>query len=502
MKNRVIALVLVVLFVCILGFPIAASEETAGFSDVAADAWYGQAVQYVGDSGLMSGTTATTFSPDAPTSRAMLVTTLYRRAGSPAGGAANFSDVAADSWYGSAVGWAAANGIVSGFGNGRFAPDDPVTREQLATILWRTAGSPAAGNSTFADGADIGQFARQGVAWVQEQGIVGGKSGNLFAPQGSATRAELAVMLHRWLGNGTPPQPEAPGGQPKTLVAYFSCTGATQAIAETLAQHVGADLYAITPAQPYTTADLNYNDSSSRGAKEQSDQTARPALGGSVVNLNDYDTIYLGYPIWFGQAPKIIATFLESQSFAGKTIIPFCTSGSSGMGNSAEQLHSLVPGATWTAGQRFDRDSSQAVIAQWVDRLGPAPSTRPPDQGGQTATAKTLTIQVGTTAFTAMLQDNDTARAFVEQLPMTVTMGELNGNEKFYYLPKSLPADSRRPGTLRTGDLMLYGSDCLVLFYETFSSSYSYTPIGNMEDPAGLAAALGSGSVQVTFTAN
>lgn len=113
-----------------------------------------------------------------------------------------------------------------------------------------------------------------------------------------------------------------------------------------------------------------------------------------------------------------------------------------------------------------------------------------------------LTIQVGDQNFTATLEESETTRALLSRLPLTVTMEEMNGNEKFYYLPASLPTQSRQPGTIRTGDLMLYGSDCLVLFYETFSSSYRYTRLGRIDDPTGLAAALGRGSVDVIFRAN
>ena len=101
--------------------------------------------------------------------------------------------------------------------------------------------------------------------------------------------------------------------------------------------------------------------------------------------------------------------------------------------------------------------------------------------------------------FTATLLDNPTTRALLERLPMTVSMSELNGNEKYYNMPESLPTNSERPGNIRAGDLMLYGSDCLVLFYESFSSGYSYTRLGSIDDPSGLAAALGRGSVDVTF---
>ena len=110
-----------------------------------------------------------------------------------------------------------------------------------------------------------------------------------------------------------------------------------------------------------------------------------------------------------------------------------------------------------------------------------------------------LRIEVGGQIFTATLLDNPTTRALLENLPVTVSMSELNGNEKYYYLPDSLPTDSQRPGSIRAGDLMLYGSDCLVLFYESFSSGYSYTRLGSIDDPSGLAAPVGRGSVDITF---
>ena len=118
---------------------------------------------------------------------------------------------------------------------------------------------------------------------------------------------------------------------------------------------------------------------------------------------------------------------------------------------------------------------------------------------GEDPMNRNITIRVGDRSFAATLEDNATARAFAALLPMTVTMNEMNGNEKYHYLSENLPTDSYRPGTIRNGDLMLYGSNCLVLFYETFSSSYSYTRLGQLDNPSGLAAALGRGNVTVTF---
>lgn len=121
---------------------------------------------------------------------------------------------------------------------------------------------------------------------------------------------------------------------------------------------------------------------------------------------------------------------------------------------------------------------------------------------GENEMNKNIIIRVDNHSFTTTLEDNPTARAFAAMLPMTVTMNEMNGNEKYFYLSGNLPTDSYRPATIRNGDLMLYGSTCVVLFYETFSSSYSYTRIGRVDNPSGLPAALGGGNSTVTFEVN
>ena len=153
------------------------------------------------------------------------------------------------------------------------------------------------------------------------------------------------------------------------LVAYFSATGNTEGIALHLQNILDADLYEIVPEVPYTDKDLNYSNDSCRANQEQNDPAARPAISGSVDNMEDYDVVFLGYPIWWGQAPKIILTFLESYDLDGVTIVPFCTSGSSGIGSSATDLHSLAPNANWLAGQRFSGSANQDTIASWVEGL-------------------------------------------------------------------------------------------------------------------------------------
>lgn len=154
------------------------------------------------------------------------------------------------------------------------------------------------------------------------------------------------------------------------LVAYFSATGNTEGIAQHLQSIMDADLYEIVPEVAYTDEDLNYSNDSCRANQEQNDPTARPAITGTLEHPENYDVVFLGYPIWWGQAPKVIYTFLESCDFGDATIVPFCTSGSSGIGGSLDDLHALAPESNWLDGQRFSSGTSQDEVAQWVDSLG------------------------------------------------------------------------------------------------------------------------------------
>lgn len=155
----------------------------------------------------------------------------------------------------------------------------------------------------------------------------------------------------------------------KTLVAYFSCTGTTRQLAEYAADLLDADLYEIIPQDPYTEEDLAYY-TDGRADREQKDPSVRPAIFGGVDNMAKYETVLIGYPIWHSQAPRIISTFLESYDFSGKTLLPFCTSHSSGMGSSADELHALCPDAAWLSGARFSRETSKADMGKWLSESG------------------------------------------------------------------------------------------------------------------------------------
>ena len=156
----------------------------------------------------------------------------------------------------------------------------------------------------------------------------------------------------------------------KKLVAYFSPTGTTAHLAQTLAEAVGADIFEIKPAIPYKPADLNWMDKRARSTVEMNDPASRPAIASQRDNMAEYGTVFVGFPIWWYQAPRIIETFLESYDFTGKTVIPFATSGGSGMGKTADILRSVCPAADILPGKRMSARESASSVRAWVETFG------------------------------------------------------------------------------------------------------------------------------------
>ena len=154
-----------------------------------------------------------------------------------------------------------------------------------------------------------------------------------------------------------------------TLVAFFSATGTTARAARELADAIGADTFEIVPETPYTSADLNWNDASSRSSREMADEACRPTIADGACDLSRYDTAFLGFPIWWYVEPRIIDTFLEAHDFAGKTIVPFATSGSSGLGRAPERMASLAPGATVTEGRMLNGRLDADELRTWAEGL-------------------------------------------------------------------------------------------------------------------------------------
>lgn len=300
------------------------------FSDVPNGAWYADAVDYVYEHGIMNGTSATTFSPNTPMTRAMLVTVLHRAAGSPSAATGTaFSDVPSGAYYTDAVAWASANSIVTGYGNGRFGSNDPVSRAQIAAILWRYAGSPSAeAGQDFADESSIPAYASAAVDWARANGVVNGTTGNRFDPNGNATRAQVATILRNYL--------------------------------------------TMTPVTPYTSADLDWTVDGSRVNQEHDNEALRDiALTQTTpANWDEYDTVFIGYPIWWGIAAWPVNNFVRGNDFSGKTVIPFATSSSSGMGQSGTLLEEMANGGTWQSGQRFSSGVSSSTVRDWAAGLG------------------------------------------------------------------------------------------------------------------------------------
>ena len=155
----------------------------------------------------------------------------------------------------------------------------------------------------------------------------------------------------------------------KTLVAYFSASGVTAAVAKKLAAAVGADLFEIQPEQLYTDDDLNWQNSRSRSSVEMNDRSCRPAIASAVDNMAQYDAVFVGFPVWWYREPSIIDTFMEAYDFSGKKVVPFCTSGGSGLGDSAQNMQALAPRATVVNGKRFSPSVSEGELKAWAESV-------------------------------------------------------------------------------------------------------------------------------------
>ena len=280
----------------------------------------------------------------------------------------------------------------------------------------------------------------------------------------------------------------------RVLVAYFSATGTTRDVAETLAQSLNADLFEILPEQPYTAADLDYN-SDCRANAEQQDETARPTIASGCVveNWASYDVVLLGHPIWWGIPPKIMRTFAESYDWSGKTVVGFCTSGGSAYSNTG--LPELTEGAVWLEGRRFSGAVSPDDIAGWAEDLHL--------HAADAQAAGQLQVSFNGHTYTASLADNTSAAAFAALLAenggsLTIQAHDYGGFEKVGVLPASLPQNDE-PIDAAAGDLILYQGNNIVLYYST--NSWTFTRLGRLEgDLSALEADLGEGNVEITYS--
>ena len=468
----------------------AQKAQPGAFADVPGDAYYAEAVRWAVAQGVTKGTGPDTFSPADACTRGQIVTFLHRAAGAPApsGGAGSpFADVSSGAYYAGAVGWAVENSVTRGTAADRFSPDTPCTRGQIVTFLHRAAGSPAAaGKPAFAD-VPAGAYYAEAVRWAVENGITKGTAADRFSPDKTCTRAEAVTFLHR--ASRLAPEPPVTGKH--ILVACFSATGNTRPLAQTAARLLDADYYEIVPAEPYTEADLAYY-TDCRADREQADPDCRPEISGSLPDLEQYDTVVIAHPIWHGQAPRIISTFLEGGDFSGKTLTSFCTSASSPLGTSAENLKKLMPDSvTWLDSRRFAAGASEEELAAWLREIGltkPAQEEEP-----------AMLLTINGTQIPVDWEDNESVEALKDlaaEAPLTIQMSPYGGFEQVGPIGTSLPRNDEQTVT-EPGDLVLYSGNQIVVFYG--SNSWAYTRLGRIRDmdQAALTELLGADAVSL-----
>lgn len=256
-----------------------------------------------------------------------------------------------------------------------------------------------------------------------------------------------------------------------SVVLYFSATGNTKKIAKKIASQSNSDIIEIIPKEKYKDEDLDYN-SDCRANKEQNDSKARPEIK-NTIDISKYDTIYLGYPIWWGTNPKIILTLLDTYDFTNKTIIPFCTSGSSEINESVNNLRQYNPKLNIKDGKRFSSNDSDKSIQDFIKKN---------EINNTNEVINIVKAIINEKEYTIELENNETVKSFVNMLPQELNMKDLNNNEKYIYLDTTLPTNQINPKRINAGDVMLYDNNCLVIFYKSFDTSYSYTKIGHINN--------------------
>lgn len=277
-----------------------------------------------------------------------------------------------------------------------------------------------------------------------------------------------------------------------TLVIYFSRTGNTEKIAEYLIELTNADSYVIEAAVPYSDADIEYQNDNCRANIEQNDKSVRPEIANPIASIDNYDTIFLGYPIWWGQEPRIIDTFLENYDFSDKTVIPFCTSASSEIATSEKNIKALVPIGNQLEGRRFSSGAAKEDVKAWYDTL-PLNEEKSDNK---------LKISVNGTELTATLEDNSSAQALTELLKqgnITVDMSDYGNFEKVGELPQSLPTNDEKITTV-PGDIILYQGNKITIYYA--ENTWDFTRLGHINNitQEELKAILGDGDITVTLS--
>lgn len=394
--KRTISLLLSVILALSFTLPAMAAES---YTDVNGNEWFASAANALRERGIMNGVDGNRFAPNDTFTRAQLATVLYRMAGSPTvTGEDDFTDTEPGTWYSDAVLWASRNKIVNGIGGGLYGTNNATTQEQLAVMLWRNAGSYVV-DSDEETGASA--WAVNAVRWIKAEGLIH-ENGPAFEPMKPASRAQVADIVYRYLllkakyadvdavsgaTQKANEQSETQTGTAdgKVLIAYFSRAGEnysvgvidegnTAKLAKEIAAQTGGDLFEIVPAIPYPDG---YEDTKKVATRERNNNE-RPAIKNTVENFDSYDAIFIGYPIWWGDLPMILHTFMESYDFSGKTVIPFNTHEGSGQSGTQSAIAAKLSGATVLQGlamqgrtaQTLKCDGTNATVKNWLDGLG------------------------------------------------------------------------------------------------------------------------------------
>ena len=285
------------------------------------------------------------------------------------------------------------------------------------------------------------------------------------------------------------------GGTEDSLIIYFSATGTTGDAAAKIQEAVGADIVRLVPKTDYSSADLKYTDNSCRANKEQAENTM-PAISTVIRNIGQYSTIYIGYPIWHGKEPGVIRTFLSKYSMEGKTVLPFCTSGSSGISGSMLHIRDMAEGADVKNGKDLTH-SSVKDIEEWIKKENEISVKS--DDGGYTV--RDMKMKIGNKEVDVIWEDNESVKALRELVgseTISINMSMYGGFEQVGEIGTSLPRNDAQT-TTSCGDIVLYSGDKLVVFYG--SNSWSYTRLGKITglDRAQLTELLSEGDVTITI---
>ncbi|MCQ2454493.1 MAG: hypothetical protein MJ136_08150 [Clostridia bacterium] len=281
----------------------------------------------------------------------------------------------------------------------------------------------------------------------------------------------------------------------RILVACFSVTGNTAPIAKLAAEVLNADYYVIVPKTPYTDADIQYSNNSCRANREQRDNACRPAIAGEALDMSGYDTVLIAYPIWWGEEPRIIDTFMETYNLSGKALATFCTSGGSGIGTAERHLRALAPDSSWLGAKRFQVGADRSTVQSWLNSIGIEPD-EPKEE------AAMMKLEIGSAVLYAGFADTDAARELQTRLTegsVTIDVSNYGGWEKVGDLPWALPADDEQI-TAQPGDIMLYAGHSMVLFYG--NNSWAYTRLGHIVsfDANELRGVLGGNERRLTLS--